>query len=114
MSDQTYMLRLYRDKQKQYRWQLKSANGRVVADSAEAYKRAAGITGTLSKFAAGWKPGHLKMVVEHSAWPACSAYILTCPVLRTIPIIQMVKRPKAVKAVPQQSLFLDEPSMKVG
>jgi uncharacterized protein YegP (UPF0339 family) len=34
-------IRYYRDKRKQWRWQAIARNGRVVADSAEGYRRLA-------------------------------------------------------------------------
>lgn len=30
---------LYRDRKREWRWRLKARNGRVIADSAEGYKR---------------------------------------------------------------------------
>lgn len=35
----TNKLEIYRDKQKQHRWRLRAANGRVLADSGEGYRR---------------------------------------------------------------------------
>ncbi|HZI24306.1 MAG TPA: DUF1508 domain-containing protein [Chryseolinea sp.] len=30
---------IYKDKSKQFRWRLKASNGRIIAESGEAYKR---------------------------------------------------------------------------
>jgi len=34
-----YIFEVYKDKKKQFRWRLKSQNGRIIADSAESYTR---------------------------------------------------------------------------
>lgn len=35
-------IEIYRDKAKEYRWRIRASNGRVLADSAEGYKRRGG------------------------------------------------------------------------
>lgn len=34
-----YTFETYKDKKKEWRWRLKANNGKVIADSAESYKR---------------------------------------------------------------------------
>ncbi len=34
-------LTIYRDKRREWRWRIKAANGRIIADSGEGYKRQA-------------------------------------------------------------------------
>jgi uncharacterized protein YegP (UPF0339 family) len=37
------IFRMYRDKRRLWRWRLKSPNGRIIADSAQGYKRKANV-----------------------------------------------------------------------
>lgn len=40
-------IQIYRDADDQYRWRMIATNGRIIADSAEAYKRLANLEQTL-------------------------------------------------------------------
>lgn len=39
MSAKSSVFEIYKDKKGEYRWRLKASNGKIVADSAESYKR---------------------------------------------------------------------------
>lgn len=43
MKKHTGKIELYEDMSGRYRWRMKSANGRIVADSAEAYETKSGV-----------------------------------------------------------------------
>lgn len=46
---------LYRDEKNEWRWHLRALNGKIVADSAESYKRRGAMINTLHKiFPAYW------------------------------------------------------------
>lgn len=34
-----YTFEIYKDAKKEWRWRLKASNGKIIADSAESYKR---------------------------------------------------------------------------
>ena len=49
-------IQIYCDKDNRYRWRMIATNGRIIADSAEAYQRLANLEQTLDKhFKVGWR-----------------------------------------------------------
>lgn len=44
-----YTFEIYRDKKKEFRWRLKSSNGRIIAESGESYQRKGMMMKTLKK-----------------------------------------------------------------
>ena len=43
MAESKWLFHTYKDSKGEWRWQLKAANGRIVADSAEGYDSLAGV-----------------------------------------------------------------------
>ncbi len=45
--------KIYRDKRKEFRWTLYARNGRIIADSAEGYKRKSAVEKAVAKIIFG-------------------------------------------------------------
>ena len=44
---------IFKDKKREWRWDLRSRNGRIIADSAEGYKRKSQVTKMIAKIIMG-------------------------------------------------------------
>jgi len=51
--DSTMKFVIYRDKKREFRWQLLARNGRIIADSAESYKRKSQVAKMITKIIMG-------------------------------------------------------------